>query len=163
MGAGDGFEDVSVVHAPVSLFPTPFPQKAFQRAQFLMPGLSELVHAVSEDMDYVNETLSTAAQFDSFTKSLMDVHSKTAEARAKNGSPISLGLHRSDYMLDEPSGQLLQVLSLVPLAFCSSQCTLNSSQRVTQTSPSHLQFVCSTTAVLSRGFLMPTEACYLVH
>lgn len=106
---------MSVVHAPVSLFPTPFPQKAFQRVQNVMPELSKLVHAVSEDMEYVNETLSTAAQFDSFTKSLLDVHSKTAEARAQNGSPIALGLHRSDYMLDEPSGNLLQVLIRCPM------------------------------------------------
>ena len=90
--------------------PTPFPAAEFKRVQAMMPHLSALVHAVSTDLAYLNITLRSAAQFDSFTKSLMDVHSKTADAREKAASPISLGLHRSDYMLDEPSGDLLQVL-----------------------------------------------------
>jgi hypothetical protein len=113
VGQGDGVEDVSVIHAPFSLYPTPFPATEFQRVQTMMPHLSNLVHVVSKDMNYLSNTLKTAAQYDSFTKSLMSVLSRTEEARSRHASPITLGLHRSDYMLDEPSGMLLQVLCTI--------------------------------------------------
>jgi glutathione synthase len=108
VGKGDGISDVSVIHAPFSLFPTPFPAAEFQRVQRLMPHFSALVHAISADTQYLTSTLQTAAEFDDFTRGLLDVFAKTADDRAKYASQITLGLHRSDYMLDEPSGDLLQ-------------------------------------------------------
>lgn len=58
--------------------------------------------------------LSAAAAHDSFTAALLRVLRETRPARAAladAGVPeISLGLHRSDYMLDAPSGRFLQVL-----------------------------------------------------
>lgn len=74
-----------------------------------MPMFSMLVQAISEDSLYLNGTLKLAAQYDVFTGKLLTLYNETAEARAQFGSPINLGLHRSDYMLDGPSGKLLQV------------------------------------------------------
>lgn len=68
-----------------------------------------LVQTISEDSLYLNDTLKLAAQYDAFTGKLLTLYNETAAARAQFGSPINLGLHRSDYMLDGPSGKLLQV------------------------------------------------------
>lgn len=74
-----------------------------------MPAFSTLVQAISENSEYLNSTLKLAAQYDEFTGKLLTLHNETVEARERFGSPINLGLHRSDYMLDGPSGRLLQV------------------------------------------------------
>ena len=109
VGLGDGETDVSVVHAPFSLFPTPFPGSPFTAVRDTMPLFSLLVHQVSCDEEYLQQTLAAAAQFDGFTAKLLDVLVTTAAARRALGPGVSLGLHRSDYMLDEPSGCFLQV------------------------------------------------------
>lgn len=109
VGQGDGVHDVSVVHAPMALFPTPFPSAEFRLVQRTMPGFSTLVQAISENNEYLNSSLKLAAQYDEFTGKLLKLHNETIEARKRFGSPINLGLHRSDYMIDGPSGKLLQV------------------------------------------------------
>lgn len=111
VGQGDGVTDVSVVHAPLALFPTPFPGAEFRLVQRSMPAFSIMVQAVSESDEYLNSVLKLAAQYDEFTGKLLTLHNQTVEARKRFGSPITLGLHRSDYMLDGPSNRLLQVLT----------------------------------------------------
>lgn len=112
VGQGDGVTDVSVVHAPLALFPTPFPGTEFRLVQRSMPAFSMMVQAISESNEYLNNVLKLAAQYDEFTGKLLTLHNETIEARNRFGSPITLGLHRSDYMLDGPSNRLLQVLIL---------------------------------------------------
>jgi glutathione synthase len=109
VGQGDGKEDVSIVHAPFALAPTPFPQLEFELVQRSMPLFSSLVHAVSQDGRYLARTLAAAAKHDDFTSRLLGVWRESAELRAQFGTSVVLGLHRSDYMLDEPSASLLQV------------------------------------------------------
>ena len=109
VGQGDGVKDVSIIHAPFSLAPTPFPQSEFELVQRSMPLFCALAHAVSQDTNYLRSTLAAAAQYDEFTRNLLDVWEATVDARKQHGANVSLGLLRSDYMLDEPSASLLQV------------------------------------------------------
>jgi glutathione synthase len=54
--------------------------------------------------------LAAAAQYDDFTARLLDVLRATrAERAARAGCEVVFGVHRSDYMLDYPSGRFLQV------------------------------------------------------
>ena len=109
IGQGTGVRDAATLHAPFTLSPTEFPAADFHTAEALMPLFSSLIHTVSRDLQYLSSTLRTTAETDSFTRQLMGVLLRTEGSRMKNGSPITLGLHRSDYMQDEPSGKLLQV------------------------------------------------------
>jgi glutathione synthase len=74
-----------------------------------MPLFSSLVHQVSENTEYLQRTLRPAAQHDSFTAKLLSILADGGSNSKQSTSKISLGLHRSDYMLDEPSNTLLQV------------------------------------------------------
>ncbi len=54
--------------------------------------------------------LAAAAQYDDFTARLLDVLRATRPERAAQaGREVVFGVHRSDYMLDAPSGRFLQV------------------------------------------------------
>lgn len=120
IGQGTGVRDASTMHAPFTLSPTHFPAYDFHRAESIMPRFSSLVHAVSLDLEYLDTTLEATAQWDTFTRDLLDLLKRTQAARMQNGSPITLGMHRSDYMLDEGSGEMLQVCGSVlppPVAF----------------------------------------------
>ena len=109
VGHGDGVKDHSIIHAPFALHPTPFPASEFQLVQRSMPIFARLVHAVSQDEQYLQQTLASAARFDDFTRNLLETWVAAKEQRGKFGSAVTLGLHRSDFMLDEPSNSLLQV------------------------------------------------------
>lgn len=109
VGKGDGVEDVSVIHAPFSLWPTPFPRLSCEHVQQSMPLFSYLVDQLSQDTEYLQRTLRPAAQHDSFTAKLLSILSESQGGSKRSGLDIALGLHRSDYMLDEPTGTLLQV------------------------------------------------------
>ncbi|KAG2487617.1 hypothetical protein HYH03_013756 [Edaphochlamys debaryana] len=104
--------EYAVIHAPLSLTPVPFPRERFELAQKVQPLFNSLVDAVAADEPYLEAVLRPAAQHDEFTARLLRVLSDTRGARAAlraAGSEVALGIHRSDYMLDAPSGKFLQV------------------------------------------------------
>ncbi|XP_027352818.1 glutathione synthetase, chloroplastic-like [Abrus precatorius] len=98
---------VGLVHAPLSLLPTPFPEKHWTHACDLAPLFNELVDRVSLDGTFLQESLSRTKKADEFTSRLLDIHSKMLEINKKE--EIRLGLHRSDYMLDGKTNSLLQI------------------------------------------------------
>ncbi|GIL90454.1 hypothetical protein Vretifemale_18104 [Volvox reticuliferus] len=104
--------DFAVIHAPLSLMPVPYPRGRFELAQQVMPLLNRLVDAVADDEGYLESTLGPAALYDTFTGRLLKTLQTTRSARSAlraAGKEVVLGIHRSDYMLDEPSGKFLQV------------------------------------------------------
>ncbi|GLC35901.1 hypothetical protein PLESTF_001238000 [Pleodorina starrii] len=104
--------ELAVVHAPLSLTPVPYPRARFQLAQQVMPLFNQLVDAVAADEPYLESTLRPAAAHDAFTGRLLGTLAATRDARATLRAArreVVLGIHRSDYMLDEPSGKFLQV------------------------------------------------------
>ncbi|GAQ79430.1 glutathione synthetase [Klebsormidium nitens] len=98
---------VGLVHAPVSLLPTPFPRPLFEQAVEVAPIFNELVDKVSQDSEFLFSTLERARKTDSFTAGLLDIYRATLDKGIKED--IRLGLHRSDYMLDKATGGLLQI------------------------------------------------------
>ncbi|XP_028770803.1 glutathione synthetase, chloroplastic-like isoform X1 [Neltuma alba] len=98
---------VGLVHAPFTLLPASFPRSHWKQACELAPVFNELVDRVSQDGEFLQDSLSRTKKVDEFTSRLLDIHSKMLELNKKEG--ICLGLHRSDYMLDEQSKALLQI------------------------------------------------------
>ena len=98
-------------HAPFSLLPVPFARSEFEKAVSLAPAFNKLVHRVAQDPQWPYETLEHTAQAVEFTGRLMRL-SKEVHAQGI-AQPASLGIFRSDYMLDQPTPQdqprLLQV------------------------------------------------------
>ncbi|KAL5770841.1 hypothetical protein ACOSP7_014995 [Xanthoceras sorbifolium] len=98
---------VGMVHAPFSLLPMSFPENQFNMACEVAPIFNELVDRVSLDGKFLQDSLSRTKKVDAFTARLLDIHSKMLEINKKED--IRLGLHRSDYMLDEQTKLLLQI------------------------------------------------------
>ncbi|GAV63215.1 GSH_synthase domain-containing protein/GSH_synth_ATP domain-containing protein [Cephalotus follicularis] len=98
---------VGMVHAPFALLPMPFPESHWRQACDLAPIFNELVDRVSLDGRFLQDSLSRTKKVDVFTHRLLDIHSKMLEMNKKE--EIRLGLHRSDYMLDEQTKLLLQI------------------------------------------------------
>ncbi|RDX70912.1 Glutathione synthetase, chloroplastic, partial [Mucuna pruriens] len=98
---------VGLVHAPFALLPTPFPENHWIQASELAPIFNELVDRVSLDATFLQDSLSRTKKADEFTSRLLDIHSKMLQINKKE--EIRLGLHRSDYMLDEKTKSLLQI------------------------------------------------------
>nr|XP_017236819.1 PREDICTED: glutathione synthetase, chloroplastic-like isoform X2 [Daucus carota subsp. sativus] len=112
---------VSMVHAPVALLPTSFPESHWKQACELAPIFNELVDRVSLDGKFLQDSLSRTKEVDDFTSRLLDIHSKMLQMNKKED--IRLGLHRSDYMLDEQTKLLLQIeLNTISSSFAGLSC-----------------------------------------
>lgn len=96
-----------LVHAPISLLPSPFLEEHYKQAVELAPLFNELVDRVSMDHKFLQDSLSRTKQADYFTARLLEIHSLVLHEGIKQD--IQLGLHRSDYMADMRTGDLLQV------------------------------------------------------
>ena len=94
-------------HAPISLLPTPFPKDVFATAIAVSPRFAELSDLVSRDHEFLVEQLTGVLETDDFTAALWDVYLQSGGQAGRN--EIELGILRSDYMLDVPSGNPLQV------------------------------------------------------
>ena len=92
--------------APMSLLPQAYPRTAFLSAVQLAPHFNRLVHAVSQDSDFLVQTLGgIVAQQDLYTGKLLQLYQSiygTANSTSTNQwarRADQLGLIRSDYML----------------------------------------------------------------
>ncbi|KAJ8572935.1 hypothetical protein K7X08_009446 [Anisodus acutangulus] len=98
---------VDMVHAPVALLPMSFPEIHWKQACEVAPIFNELVDRVSQDGEFLQQSLSRTKKVDPFTSRLLEIHSKML--KINKIEEIRLGLHRSDYMLDEQTKLLLQI------------------------------------------------------
>lgn len=87
------------------------------QAWAVMPTLNLLVDAVSRDEEFLQSTLKLASKYDEFTANLLRTFDATKQER-QSRTEVSVGVHRSDYMLDEPSGRVLQVVKLWKFLIC---------------------------------------------
>lgn len=95
-------------HMPVSLYPSPLPGAAYDQGKRLAAPVVELVHAAANDREFLRGALEGAAKHDDFTRRLWQVMDK-AEGDQGSTPPAELGIHRIDFMLDEPTQKLLMV------------------------------------------------------
>ncbi|PKC74916.1 glutathione synthase [Rhizophagus irregularis] len=89
-----------VMHAPVSLFPSPFPRKTYEEAIELQPMFNLLFHKLSQDSEFITQVVEEITKVDDFVDNLYKIYLKVKEEGIVQ--PISLGLHRSDYLLQVP-------------------------------------------------------------
>ncbi|KAM7272933.1 hypothetical protein ACFE04_027597 [Oxalis oulophora] len=119
---------VGMTHAPIALLPVGFPESHWTQACELAPIFNELVDRVSLDGNFLQESLSRTKKVDPFTSRLLDIHSKMLETNKKE--EIRLGLHRSDYMLDEQTSSLLQIeMNTISSSFASLSCLVGELHR----------------------------------
>ncbi|KKY21095.1 putative glutathione synthetase [Phaeomoniella chlamydospora] len=85
-------------NAPVTLFPSPFPRVAFEHAQQLQEPYNELYARISNDEEWLEDVLKDLIDVDGFVENLWKCHLKVKEEGYVQN--LSLGLFRSDYMLD---------------------------------------------------------------
>ncbi|XP_058002796.1 glutathione synthetase, chloroplastic [Hevea brasiliensis] len=119
---------VGMVHAPFALVPVKFPENHFKLACEVAPIFNELIDRVSLDGKFLQESLSRTKKVDVFTSRLLDIHSKMLEMNKIE--EIRLGLHRSDYMLDEQTKLLLQIeLNTISSSFPGLSCLVSELHR----------------------------------
>eukprot|EP00262_Sarcandra_glabra_P019438 TRINITY_DN7324_c0_g1_i1.p1 TRINITY_DN7324_c0_g1~~TRINITY_DN7324_c0_g1_i1.p1 ORF type:complete len:559 (-),score=106.85 TRINITY_DN7324_c0_g1_i1:222-1898(-) len=119
---------VGLVHAPFALLPVSFPQNHWGHASELAPIFNELVDRVSLDGKFLQDSLSRTKKVDAFTSRLLDIHSKMLEINKKE--EVRLGLHRSDYMLDAQTKELLQIeLNTISSSFSGLSCLVSELHR----------------------------------
>jgi glutathione synthase len=90
--------------APMSLLPQAYPRTAFLSAVQLAPHFNRLVHAVSQDADFLVQTLGgIVAQQDLYTGKLLQLYQSIYGTATSTNQwarrADQLGLIRSDYML----------------------------------------------------------------
>ncbi|CDY07300.1 BnaC05g26620D [Brassica napus] len=73
------------------------------------PIFNELVDRVNLDAKFIQGCLSRTKKAEFFTSRLLDIHSNHSLVTIIHLADICLGLHRSDYMLDEDTKSLLQI------------------------------------------------------
>lgn len=85
--------------APITLFPSPFPQKDFLLAKQLQPIINRLSHNIAYNQQFLTQSLKKTIEVDDFTNKLFQIYNQVMrEGLAQN---ISLGLFRADYMMNE--------------------------------------------------------------
>ncbi|CAO3701095.1 hypothetical protein CU097_013523 [Rhizopus azygosporus] len=94
--------NAAVIHAPFTLYPTPFPRKEFEKAKALQQPWNTLIHKLSQDDKLIHDTMANLADLDDFTHHLYDIY-KTVKSEGII-QPASLGIHRNDYLLHADPG-----------------------------------------------------------
>ncbi|XP_061536689.1 glutathione synthetase-like isoform X2 [Phycodurus eques] len=88
-----------VTYAPFTLFPSPVPKPIFLQGMALQTHYNTLVDKISQDPDFLQESLASTIAVDDFTARLFKIHQQVLkEGRLQS---IVLGLNRSDYMLEQ--------------------------------------------------------------
>ncbi|KAK6911498.1 Glutathione synthase [Dillenia turbinata] len=119
---------MGMVHAPVALLPMSFPEHYWRQACELAPIFSELIDRVSLDGKFLQDALFRTKKVDDSTSRLLDIHSKMLKINKEE--EIRLGLHRSDYMLDEQTKLLLQIeLNTISSSFAGLGCLVSELHR----------------------------------
>jgi glutathione synthase len=83
--------------APVTLFPSPFPEDCFYQAESLQRAFNELYAGIARDEEWLGQVVQEIVEVDDFIAKLWDVH--VAVKREGYVQDLSLGLFRSDYMV----------------------------------------------------------------
>ncbi|XP_011315519.1 glutathione synthetase [Fopius arisanus] len=97
----ENFDRNRVQVAKFMLLPTTFPTNEFSKAQNIQVLVNKLIHKVSCDHDFLTEALKSTIETDELTSELFKIY-KTVHQEGF-AQKISLGLLRSDYMLDNDS------------------------------------------------------------
>ncbi|KAI4466782.1 glutathione synthetase [Holotrichia oblita] len=98
MRSKSNFSKDSLNFAPFVLLPSAFPRKEFYKAVELQQILNELMHRVAHNREFLTKSLKETIQVDEFTGNLFKIYETVQDEGVIQ--PISLGLLRSDIMLE---------------------------------------------------------------
>ncbi|KIW38494.1 glutathione synthetase [Exophiala oligosperma] len=87
-------------NAPVTLFPSPFPESCFEQARGLQQIYNELYAAIASDEQWLETVMKELIEVDDFLANLWKIHLDVK--REGYVQDMTLGLFRSDYMLHTP-------------------------------------------------------------
>ena len=90
--------------APISLLPNAFPRSEFERVQKVGPVFNILVEKISQNEKFLQDTLEGVVEADPFTAKLLELYKEIYTGDTPNKWAMQadrLGLHRSDYMLND--------------------------------------------------------------
>ncbi|GAA5937671.1 glutathione synthase [Sporobolomyces koalae] len=117
--AGPGstsLDSTRAIHAPYSLYPTPFPRRLFQEALALQPIYNELYARITTSHAFLARVIGgTVQRVDEFQRQLYDIYSTVLQEGIKQ--PISLGIFRSDYLVHAPADSRPQDWTLKQVEF----------------------------------------------
>lgn len=102
------YKDYEPVLAPITIFPTPFPRKQFEKSYDIQKSYNKLYANVVSEKKWLEGIIEKLSIHDKpFTGKLWDCYQKALE----KGIPqdVSLALTRSDYMYDETLNLIKQV------------------------------------------------------
>lgn len=109
-GFGDSGCEAALIHAPIAVLPSPFPRDSFDKARRAMQLFNQVTDRITQNSDYLQQTLASAAAQDDFTAKLLEIYKSNLALRQQRAlQQVVLAINRSDYMMDEPSHRLLQV------------------------------------------------------
>ena len=147
----------STQHAPVSMLPTPFSKEKFQEALRLAQPFNELTHLISQDSDFILNSLEATAEGDSnFTGRLVDIFN-IVRAENASASNTSLGALRSDYMVDTRKNALRQIeLNTVSSSFHALGSRVSEMHRNLSTSSSSSSIFALTSQDKLTHIMVPT-------
>ncbi|KIW71320.1 glutathione synthetase [Phialophora macrospora] len=92
--------NVLATSAPVTLFPSPFPQACFEQARGLQQVYNELYASIASDEQWLEDVMKELIEVDDFLANLWKIHLSVKEEGYVQD--LSLGMFRSDYMLHTP-------------------------------------------------------------
>ncbi|RDW23574.1 hypothetical protein B0I72DRAFT_141399 [Yarrowia lipolytica] len=101
-------DPATAVHAPVTLHPSPFPRSVFDESIEAQRGFNTLYSKISSftNNNWLDKIIDKLAPSDpDFTGKLWKTH-KLSLVDGKPIQPLTLGLFRSDYMIDQKDGNL---------------------------------------------------------
>ncbi|KAI8914099.1 glutathione synthase [Entophlyctis helioformis] len=106
------------VHAPLALFPSPYPRDCYEQALHLQPLFNRLVDKIARDDAFLASVMSSLSNVDDFTWRLYGIY-KVALAHP-SAQKIWMGIHRSDYLVHKPTPDSQSKLQQVELNSISS-------------------------------------------
>ena len=89
--------DDRCLQSAVTVVPTLYPEELFHLACSVQKNVNELVHAVSRDRQFLTTALGNIVKSDDFIGRLFRIYEEVGQ---DNRQTCSLGIHRSDYMVD---------------------------------------------------------------
>ncbi|XP_062139300.1 glutathione synthetase isoform X4 [Drosophila sulfurigaster albostrigata] len=121
MRSKTAFSPDSLNFAPFVLVPSSFPRKEFEKAIALQPIINRLMHNVAHDEEFITTTLAETIKVDEFTANLFNIYRKVLAHGFTQR--ISLGMLRSDLMLESCCPELSPMLHHVENNMAASTAT----------------------------------------
>lgn len=106
------------VPLPFCLVPSQFPKEWFLYVKGIQKDMNYLIHKVANNPEFLKKCLINTAEFDEFTRHLLDIYDTIQKEGVSQ--PLSLGILRSDYMLDQSNGEITGIKLIENNTFASS-------------------------------------------